>query len=106
MNLQAVKNEFLGGWKPFEVAWLSLFLIAQIVIYIQNPDSILGMISGISGILCVVFVSKGKVSNYFFGLIFAYTYFYVAWQANLSRRDEYGIVCVYSRTIYWLFLMA
>ncbi|MGR1616449.1 nicotinamide riboside transporter PnuC, partial [Pasteurella multocida] len=25
MNLQAVKNEFLGGWKPFEVAWLSLF---------------------------------------------------------------------------------
>ncbi|HDX0981338.1 TPA: nicotinamide riboside transporter PnuC [Pasteurella multocida] len=82
MNLQAVKNEFLGGWKPFEVAWLSLFLIAQIVIYIQNPDSILGMISGISGILCVVFVSKGKVSNYFFGLIFAYTYFYVAWQAN------------------------
>lgn len=82
LNLEAIKNEFLGGWKPFEVAWLSLFLIAQIVIYIQNPESILAMVSGIAGILCVVFVSKGKISNYFFGLIFAYTYFYVAWGAN------------------------
>lgn len=82
MNLQDIKNEFLGGWKPFEVVWLAAFLIAQIVIYVQNPESILAMISGISGILCVVFVSKGKISNYFFGLIFAYTYFYVAWGAN------------------------
>ena len=32
--------------------------------------------------ICVVFVSKGKISNYLFGLIFAYTYFYVAWGAN------------------------
>ena len=46
------------------------------------PDSPLGMISGIAGILCVVFVSKGKISNYFFGLIFAYTYFYVSWGSN------------------------
>ena len=32
--------------------------------------------------ICNVFVSKGKISNYFFGLIFAYSYFYVAWGAN------------------------
>ncbi len=50
--------------------------------YVLERDSPLAMISGIAGILCVVFVSKGKVSNYFFGLIFAYTYFYVAWGQN------------------------
>ncbi|HBO37130.1 MAG TPA: nicotinamide riboside transporter PnuC [Pasteurellaceae bacterium] len=82
MNWESIKNEFLGGWKPFEVVWLSIFIIAQISAYIMEPDSVLAMISGIAGILCVVFVSKGKVSNYFFGLIFAYTYFYVAWGAN------------------------
>ena len=82
MNWQSVKDEFLGGWKPFEVVWLLVFLAAQIWAYVLTPDSWLAMISGISGILCVVFVSKGKVSNYFFGLIFAYTYFYVAWKAN------------------------
>ncbi|OOF57351.1 nicotinamide riboside transporter PnuC [Rodentibacter myodis] len=76
------KREFLSGWKLFEVIWLAIFIIAQIWIYVQQPDSWLAMISSIAGILCVVLVSKGKISNYFFGLIFAYTYFYVAWGSN------------------------
>lgn len=83
MNLsERLKREFLSGWKSFEVIWLAVFIIAQIWAYVQAPDSWLAMISGISGILCVVLVSKGKISNYFFGLIFAYTYFYVAWGSN------------------------
>ncbi|MFD0966119.1 nicotinamide riboside transporter PnuC [Seminibacterium arietis] len=73
-----IKKELFGGWKPFEVIWLAIFLIAQIYAYVVSPDSILAMISGIAGIICVVFVGKGKISNYLFGLIFAYTYFYVA----------------------------
>lgn len=81
---QDVKNEFLGGWNPFEVIWLALFILAQFWAFSQSeePNSLLAMVSGIAGIICVVFVSKGKVSNYFFGLIFAYTYFYVAWGSN------------------------
>lgn len=75
---QRLKNEFLGGWKPFELLWLFLFLAAQVFAYIQAPESLLAMVSGIAGILCVVFVGKGKISNYLFGLIFAYSYFYVA----------------------------
>ena len=81
-TLQGIKQEFFGGWKPFEVVWLSLFLIAQIWAYCVAPDSVLGMISGISGILCVVFVGKGKISNYLFGIIFAYSYFYMAWESK------------------------
>lgn len=113
-----LKDEFLGGWKPFELAWLFLFLAAQIFAYIQAPDSLLAMISGIAGILCVVFVGKGKISNYLFGLIFAYTYFYVAldnkfygemtttlyvyipaqfigyflWKQNMQSQDEVEVV--------------
>ncbi|VEJ09678.1 nicotinamide riboside transporter PnuC [Actinobacillus delphinicola] len=79
LTIKGLKQEFFNGWKPFEIIWLSLFLIAQIWAYYVTPDSILGMISGISGILCVVFVGKGKISNYLFGLIFAYSYFYMAW---------------------------
>ena len=79
---ERLKEEFLSGWKPFEVACVVIFLAAQIIAYVLMPDSPLGMISGIAGILCVVFVSKGKISNYFFGLIFAYTYFYVSWGSN------------------------
>ena len=80
--LEQTKQELFGGWKPFEAAWLLIFIAAQIGIYIYHPDSILGMVSGISGIICNVFVSKGKISNYFFGLIFAYTYFYISLGAN------------------------
>ena len=79
---ERLKEEFLSGWKPFEVVWVVIFLAAQIIAYVFMPDSLLGMISGITGILCVVLVSKGKISNYFFGLIFAYTYFYVSWGIN------------------------
>jgi len=79
--IQFIKEE-LSGWKPFEVIWLLAFIAAQVYAYVQNPASVLEMISGIAGIICVVLVSKGKISNYFFGLIFAYTYFYVAWRAN------------------------
>ena len=80
--LEQTKQELFGGWKPFEAAWLLIFIAVQIGIYIYNPDSILGMVSGVSGIICNVFVSKGKISNYFFGLIFAYTYFYISLGAN------------------------
>ncbi|WGE33105.1 nicotinamide riboside transporter PnuC [Actinobacillus genomosp. 1] len=85
MNTQTISNfvkQELSGWKPFEVIWLVAFIAAQVWAYVQAPDSILAMISGIAGIICVVLVSKGKVSNYLFGLIFAYTYFYVAWGNN------------------------
>lgn len=77
-----IKQEFFSGWKPFEVVWLTLFMAIQIGVYVYTPDSVLGMIAGISGIICNVFISKGKISNYFFGLIFAYSYFYVALGAN------------------------
>lgn len=80
--LAQTKQELFGGWKPFEATWLLLFIAMQIGIYIYNPDSILGIVSGIAGIICNVFVSKGKISNYFFGLIFAYTYFYISLGAN------------------------
>ena len=86
MNLQPylhqLKKELFSDWKPFEVFWLFLFIAAQIVAFVLDPQSPLAMISGITGVICVVFVSKGKISNYLFGLIFAYTYFYVAWGEN------------------------
>lgn len=80
--VQQLKHEFLDGWKPFEVIWLFLFITLQIGVYIYNPESVLGMIAGISGLVCNVFITKGKISNYLFGLIFAYSYFYVSWGAN------------------------
>lgn len=79
LTIKDIQQELFGGWTKFEAFWLVLFVALQIGTYVYQPDSLLAMISGIAGILCVVFVGKGKISNYLFGLIFAYTYFYVAW---------------------------
>ena len=54
--IQFIKEE-LSGWKPFEVIWLLAFIAAQVFAYVQNPASVLEMISGIAGIICVVLVS-------------------------------------------------
>ena len=80
--LKALFNDLCSGWKPFELFWLAAFLAAQIWAYWQQPDSWVSMVAGISGIICVVLVSKGKIINYLFGLIFAYSYFYASWKAN------------------------
>ncbi len=34
-----LKQEFVSGWKPFEVVWLVLFIITGIWAYVQTPDS-------------------------------------------------------------------
>ena len=74
-----LRRELFSGWSRFEAGWLLFFLLIQMVVFFIQPDSIAATIAAVSGVLCVVFVGKGKISNYFFGLIFAYTYFYVAW---------------------------
>lgn len=83
--MQQLKQELFGGWKAFEVVFLVLFTAAIIWQGLENLDDkvpVLGMIAGVSGIICNVFISKGKISNYFFGLIFAYSYFYVSLANN------------------------
>lgn len=79
---EQLKQDLFSDWKAFEVIWLVAFIAAQIIVYYYYPDSILGMVAGISGIICNVFITKGKISNYLFGLIFAYSYFYVSLGAN------------------------
>ena len=78
-----LKQEFFGGWTRFEASWLMLFLAIQIAIFIYQPDSWIATIAAITGILCVVFVGKGKISNYLFGLISVSLYAYISYTFQL-----------------------
>lgn len=78
-----LKHEFFGGWTRFEASWLVIFLAIQIGIFIYQPDTWIATIAAISGILCVVFVGKGKISNYFFGLISVSLYAYISYTFKL-----------------------
>lgn len=74
-----IKKEF-GNLSRFDICFLAAMLITQIVVYYIAPDSILGIISGISGVISVVLCARGKISFYFIGFVQTISYLYLAWQ--------------------------
>lgn len=63
-----------------------LFLTSMIVIMLSLSlywnDNLIGIIAGITGVLCVFMVNMRKLSNFFWGFINCVLYGYVAYTAN------------------------
>jgi len=70
-------------WTRFEIGWLSIFTAVTIYLFFAWEDSTLGLISSISGMMCVVLVAKGKITNYYWGIIQTSTYAYIAFGYGL-----------------------
>jgi nicotinamide mononucleotide transporter len=77
---QWFKDEYLIGYTLFEKVFMVSLIILQIVVFILNPDSVLGFISGLSGVISVVLCAKGKISFYYIGFVQTITYIILAWQ--------------------------
>ncbi|WP_057762473.1 nicotinamide riboside transporter PnuC [Cytobacillus praedii] len=75
--------KIMKDWTIFEKLWLIIFTLINIYLFFAWEDTILGLITSISGMLCVVLVAKGKVSNYYFGIIQTGTYAYIAYGYGL-----------------------
>ena len=61
--LDIIKKEFWDGYNLFERAFMMTMVLLQIMMYCIIPDSPIGMICGISGVICVVLTAKGKISS-------------------------------------------
>lgn len=70
-------------WTTFEKSWLFVFTAINIYLFFAWDDSLLGLISSITGMLCVVLVAKGKIANYYFGIIQTGTYAYISYTYGL-----------------------
>ena len=73
-------SEFLRGYSTFDKVFMIGMLLLQLVVYAITPDSWLGMVSGISGVISVVLCAKGKISFYFIGFVQTISYLILAWQ--------------------------
>ena len=73
-----LKNELWTGYTVFEKLFLVSMLLLQIVVYIIVPDTVIGIISGISGVISVVLCAKGKISFYYIGFVQTISYLYLA----------------------------
>ena len=76
--LKAIWMDLFGGRSL--KGWIYLILLAgvQIGAYILNPESFLGMVAGLTGILCVIYVNEQRASNYLFGLVNSLIYLYMS----------------------------
>ena len=59
-------KQLFANWKKFEITYIAILLLLQIIVYIIAPDSFIGMISGVFGVLCLIYGMKGRKINFAF----------------------------------------
>ena len=60
---ESKSQRFLKDWSLLEKSWLLIFTSINIYLFFAWEDTLLGLISSLSGRLCVLLVAKGKISN-------------------------------------------
>lgn len=92
-------TELFSGWKPFEIGYVSVLLLLQVVAYIIAPDSLIGMISGLAGVLCLVYGMKGRKITFVFGIIQCLAMTYIAFISKAYGSFAMDIIYVISQPI-------
>ncbi|MDX1630681.1 MAG: nicotinamide riboside transporter PnuC [Thermoanaerobaculia bacterium] len=75
-------RRYAADWSWFERLWLITFSLVNLWLYFVWEDTLIGLLASLSGMLTVVLVAKGKVSNYYWGMINVLLYAYLAWQSR------------------------
>ena len=94
-----IQNEFWNGYNWFEKIFMWTMVLLQVVMYCIVPDTIIGIVCGIAGVVCVVLTAKGKISSYLFNFIQMITYMIICWNAKLflefGEQVFYFVACVF-----------
>ena len=94
-----IKNEFWNGYNWFERTFMLAMVLLQVIMYCIAPDTVIGMVCGISGVICVVLTAKGKLSSYLFNFIQMITYMIIYWNARLflefGEQVFYFVACIF-----------
>lgn len=73
-------EEFVLGYTLFDRLFLASMLAVQIAVFIMFPESLISIISGISGVISVVLCAKGKISFYYIGFVQTISYLFLSLQ--------------------------
>jgi len=76
-------KKIMKNWSLFEKVWLIVFTSIGLFLSIAWGESLLGLITFLTGIICVVLVAKGSLWNYSFGVINVVLYAYLSYQNKL-----------------------
>lgn len=87
-------KKYFSDWTPFEIILLITATITMITLSIIGKDTVTALICGICGVISVVLCAKGKLENYFFGLIQAIIYVYICYKAHIFGEVMYNVLMV------------
>lgn len=76
-------KEIFCDWTRFDFAWFIIanLIILAVSIYLKNDP--ISIVSAITGVCCVIFISKKMIANYYVGIINVSLYAYLAFQSRL-----------------------
>lgn len=94
-------NQLFRGWSNFELGYISLLFLIQIIAYVIAPDSVVGIICGLSGVLAVVLGMKGRKATFIFGFIQCVLMAYIAYESHAYGAFLMGLIYVISQPIGW-----
>lgn len=77
-----MKNLF-KNWSKFDIAWLVVANMVILGLSLYWGDGAVAIISAMTGVTCVILVSKQLIANYYFGIINVALYAYLAFQSRL-----------------------
>ena len=79
----ALKKRFLSNSSPYEIGFLLLGLLIQIVVFAETQSTVLSLISGLCGIFSVVLCAQRKISQFVFSFAQVITYTVIVLNAKL-----------------------
>ena len=82
----------LSGWSAGEIIWLLTCSLTILWVSLCLNDTLMGIVSAISGVICVVCTGKGKLSAFFFGLINVVLYAIIAYRARFYGEVMLNVV--------------
>lgn len=98
-------REFIKGRNIFEHMFLLTCIILQLIVYYITEDTMISLVSGLTGIISVVLCSQRKISFYFFGFIQLFTYMYLAWHQRFYGElieNIFYIITMIIGIVTWL----
>lgn len=69
-------------WNLFEKSWLIIFTIINIAVLVYSKEGFLGFTASMTGMFSVILVAKGKISNYYFGVINVVLYGFISYKSR------------------------
>jgi len=75
-------QDYFDNWTTFEKVWLAVFTATGIALSLYWDSSIISMAAMVTGMVTVVLVAKGDITNYAFGFVNAALYAWIAYQSQ------------------------